>query len=224
MRVASTFSGIEGFGLGFERAGMTVAWQAETDEAASRVLAHHWPEVPNLGDVTGIRPGLDSGHDGSRGVLSSGAARAAGGPHLGVGQDERPSTGPLRPNTERHDASQPCAGGVDLLCGGFPCQDLSVAGRRAGLSGARSGLFHEFARLADALRPRWVVIENVPGLLSSNDGRDMGVVVGTLADLGFLDLAYRVVDSLQLGVPPATPTGVHCRTCWSRSRCPPGTT
>src|SRR5690606_40793791 len=74
---------------------------------------------------------------------------------------------------------------VDLICGGFPCQDLSVAGRRAGLAGERSGLFFEFARILDELRPRWVVIENVPGLLSSNSGRDMGTVLGTLAKLGY---------------------------------------
>jgi len=56
---------------------------------------------------------------------------------------------------------------VDLISGGFPCQDLSVAGNRAGLAGERSGLFHEFARIVGELAPRWVLIENVPGLLSS---------------------------------------------------------
>src|SRR5690625_1118978 len=61
---------------------------------------------------------------------------------------------------------------VDLICGGFPCQDLSVAGRRAGLAGERSGLFFEFMRIVDELAPCWVLIENVPGLLSSAGGRD----------------------------------------------------
>lgn len=88
---------------------------------------------------------------------------------------------------------------VDLICGGFPCQDLSVAGRRAGLAGERSGLFFEFARILDELRPRWVVIENVPGLLSSNSGRDMGTVLGTLAKLGY-GYAYRVLDAQYFGV------------------------
>ena len=93
--------------------------------------------------------------------------------------------------------------GIDLLCGGFPCQDLSVAGKRAGLSGERSGLFHEFARIADSVLGDggWVLIENVPGLLSSNKGRDMGVVIGTLADLSFTDLSYRTLDSRYFGVP-----------------------
>jgi DNA (cytosine-5)-methyltransferase 1 len=88
----------------------------------------------------------------------------------------------------------------DLLCGGFPCQDLSVAGQRRGLAGERSGLFYEFARIIDALRPRWILIENVPGLLSSNGGRDFGVVLGTLADLGY-GVAWRVLDSRFFGVP-----------------------
>lgn len=89
---------------------------------------------------------------------------------------------------------------IDLLCGGFPCQDVSVAGRRAGLAGKRTGLFFEFARLADELAPRWIVLENVPGLLSSNRGRDMGTVIGTLAELGY-GLAYRVLDAQYFGVP-----------------------
>ena len=87
-----------------------------------------------------------------------------------------------------------------ILTGGFPCQDLSVAGRRAGLDGERSGLFWEIARLIDELGPRWVVIENVAGLLSSQRGRDMGIVLRTLGDLGY-GFAYRVLDSQFFGVP-----------------------
>ena len=89
---------------------------------------------------------------------------------------------------------------VDVLVGGFPCQDLSVAGRRAGLAGERSGLFYEFARIIGELEPTWVVIENVPGLLSSRGGRDMGAVLGTLSELGY-GWAYRVLDAQYLGVP-----------------------
>jgi DNA (cytosine-5)-methyltransferase 1 len=81
-----------------------------------------------------------------------------------------------------------------LICGGFPCQDLSVAGKRAGLAGKRSGLLHEFMRIVGEYAPAVVLIENVPGLLSSNGGRDMGVVVGRLADLGY-GWAYRVLDA-----------------------------
>ncbi len=91
---------------------------------------------------------------------------------------------------------------VELLCGGFPCQDLSVAGRRAGLAGERSGLFHEFMRIAAECSPspRWIVIENVPGLLSSNGGRDMATVLGALEELGY-GWAYRCLDSQFFGVP-----------------------
>ncbi|CEP68734.1 C-5 cytosine methyltransferase [Moorella glycerini] len=88
---------------------------------------------------------------------------------------------------------------VDLICGGFPCQDLSVAGKRAGLAGERSGLFFEFVRIVAGLRPRWVVIENVLGLLSSNGGRDMGTVLWSLAKLGY-GYAYRVLDAQYFGV------------------------
>lgn len=92
---------------------------------------------------------------------------------------------------------------VDVLCGGFPCQDLSVAGKRAGLHGDRSGLFFGFARCADELvrSGGWVVVENVPGLLSSASGRDFAIVLRTLGDLGFHDLAWRVLDSRYFGVP-----------------------
>jgi DNA (cytosine-5)-methyltransferase 1 len=93
---------------------------------------------------------------------------------------------------------------VDLLCGGFPCQDLSVAGQRKGLqAGERSSLFFEFARCADEFVPAggWILIENVPGLLSSQNGRDFALVLATLAELGFHDLAWRVLDSRHFGVP-----------------------
>ena len=88
---------------------------------------------------------------------------------------------------------------VDVLVGGFPCQDLSVAGKRAGLAGERSGLFHEFARLAAEIRPRWICIENVPGLLSSNGGRDMGTVLWVLGKLGY-GWAYRCLDAQYFGL------------------------
>lgn len=79
------------------------------------------------------------------------------------------------------------------------CQDVSVAGGRAGLAGARSGLWFEFHRLAAQIRPRWLVIENVPGLLSSNGGRDFGVIVRGLVELGY-GLAWRVLDAQYFGV------------------------
>lgn len=86
-----------------------------------------------------------------------------------------------------------------VITAGWPCQDLSVAGRREGLAGARSGLWWEVVRLLDETHARWFVGENVPGLLSSNGGRDMGAVVGALGDLGY-GVAYRVLDAQFFGV------------------------
>ena len=87
-----------------------------------------------------------------------------------------------------------------IITGGFPCQDLSVAGKRAGLAGERSGLFWEIARLIEETKTEWFILENVPGLLTSNKGRDFGVVVGTMADIGY-SLAWRVLDAQHFGVP-----------------------
>ena len=87
-----------------------------------------------------------------------------------------------------------------IITGGFPCQDLSVAGKRAGLAGERSGLFWEIARIVDETQTEYFIIENVPGLLSSNNGADFGVVIGTMADLGY-SLSWRVLDAQHFGVP-----------------------
>jgi DNA (cytosine-5)-methyltransferase 1 len=89
---------------------------------------------------------------------------------------------------------------VDILWGGFPCTDLSVSGRRAGLAGEHSGLFFAFARIISELRPALVVIENVVGLLTSNHRRDFAVVLRTLRDIGAVDIAWRVLDAQWFGV------------------------
>jgi len=146
MRIGSLFSGIGGFDLGLERAGHKVIWQSEIDPYACRVLKKHWPDVPNLGDITAI--------DWS-----------------GV---ERP----------------------DCVCGGFPCQDISVAGKGAGIEGKRSGLWTEFARCIREIRPSFVVVENVSDLLV----RGLDVVLGTLARLGF-DAEWSIVSACSMGAP-----------------------
>ncbi|HET8631126.1 MAG TPA: DNA (cytosine-5-)-methyltransferase [Thermomicrobiales bacterium] len=153
----SLFSGVEGFGLGLDRAGFRCAWQVEIDAAANRVLAHHYPDVPRHRDIRAVRGG------------------------------------DLEP--------------VDAIIGGFPCQDLSTAGKRIGLAGARSGLFFELTRVVREMReatdgrsPTFLVCENVPGLLSSNGGRDLAVVLGELAQLGPLDIAWTVLDAQWFGV------------------------
>jgi DNA (cytosine-5)-methyltransferase 1 len=91
-------------------------------------------------------------------------------------------------------------GAIDLLVGGTPCQDFSVAGLRAGLDGDRGNLSLEFLRLADRTRPRWLVWENVPGVLSIDGGRAFGAILGGLGELGY-GVAYRILDAQHFGVP-----------------------
>jgi len=91
------------------------------------------------------------------------------------------------------------SGPIDVLVGGTPCQDFSIAGFRAGLDGERGNLTIEFLKLAGLLRPRWVVWENVPGILSINSGRAFGAVLGGLGHCGF-GLAYRVLDAQYFGL------------------------
>ena len=88
---------------------------------------------------------------------------------------------------------------VDLLVGGTPCQSFSVAGLRGGLTDHRGNLALAFMALVDVLRPRWVVWENVPGVLSSNGGRDFGSILGALGKLGY-GFAYRVLDAQYFGL------------------------
>lgn len=92
---------------------------------------------------------------------------------------------------------------VDVLCAGFPCQDISmsgsVSGKRKGLSGERSGLFYQVIRIIDEIRPEWVVLENVPALLHSNDSEDIQTVIQSLAKRGYMG-CFRVLDSRYFGV------------------------
>lgn len=107
-------------------------------------------------------------------------------------------------------------GYVDVVSGGFPCQDLSLAGKRAGIvEGKRSGLWKEYARIVDEVRPDFVNVENVPGLLA--DGA-LGVVLGDLAAMGF-DAEWFVLSAAAVGAP-------HLRervwvVAWDRLICPP---
>lgn len=85
---------------------------------------------------------------------------------------------------------------VDLICGGFPCQDISLAGKGEGLGGSRSGLWRQFARIIRELRPKYVLVENVPALL----GRGMGIVLGDLAEAGY-DAEWEVLSACAFGAP-----------------------
>ncbi len=146
----SLFTGIGGFDLAFERAGMKCVWQVEIDKYCQDVLVTHFPETEKFKDVKT------------------------------VGKQN------LKP--------------VDVICGGFPCQDLSIAGKRAGLTGERSGLWWEFARIINELNPRWVVIENVPGILSSDRGRDFAIILRSLVEFRY-GVSWRIFDAQYAGVP-----------------------
>jgi DNA (cytosine-5)-methyltransferase 1 len=150
MRVLDLFSGVGGFSLGLERAGMTTVAFCEIEPYCRRVLAKHWPNVPIYGDIR---------------ELTAERLRADG-------------------------------ISVDLVCGGFPCQDISVAGNGAGLAGERSGLWSEYARLVGELRPRRVIVENVAALL----GRGLGRVLGDLAALGY-DAEWHIISAADVGAP-----------------------
>lgn len=91
---------------------------------------------------------------------------------------------------------------AEVWCGGFPCQDLSLAnqGKRKGLLGERSGLFHTYARLISEKKPKWVIIENVPGLLNSHQGQDFKLLLEKLDELGY-GVSWRVFDAKYFGTP-----------------------
>ena len=146
LRVLDLFSGIGGFSLGLERAGMQTVAFCEIDKTAQQVLRKHWSDVPIFDDVKTLK-----------------------GEQLGT---------------------------IDVICGGFPCQDLSFAGKGAGLTGARSGLWWEFHRLIKEIKPSWVIIENVAALRS----RGLDKVLGSLAEIGY-DAEWHCVPASAVGAP-----------------------
>jgi len=149
IRYLSVCSGIEAASVAWEPIGWTPVAFAEVEKFPSAVLAHHWPDVPNLGDMT------------------------------------------------KYESWN--LGAIDLLVGGTPCQSFSVAGLRKGLRDPRGGLMLTFLEIAQRQRPRWIVWENVPGVLSSHGGRDFGAFLGALGALGY-GWAYRVLDAQWFGV------------------------
>ncbi len=146
MRYLSVCSGIEAATVAWHGLGWTPVGFSEIEPFPSAVLAHHYPNVPNFGDMT------------------------------------KHEQWPLQP------------GSIDLLVGGTPCQSYSVAGLRQGLADPRGSLMLTYLAIAARLRPRWIVWENVPGVLSSNGGRDFGTFLGALGELGY-GFAYRVLDA-----------------------------
>jgi DNA (cytosine-5)-methyltransferase 1 len=187
-----------GFDLGLERAGMTVVGQVEIDKDCRRVLEKHWPGVWRAEDVRRVGGGGDGVGGAPREEQPSGGWVGHPGGGLGRGADHVEGQ-PYDLATDSTDAERGFAG-IDLVCGGFPCQPFSVAGRRDGEADERN-LWPEFRRVVRELRPRWVVAENVPGLLSIDEGRFFGGILDDLGESGFDGVAYAVLDSRWFGVP-----------------------
>lgn len=147
LTVGSLFSGIGGFDLGFEKAGMEIRWQVEIDEFCQKVLEQHWPNVERFDDIKNIQ--------------------------------KLPY--------------------VDLICGGFPCQPVSTCGRHKGDEDER-WLWPEFYRIVCMVKPKWIVVENVVGLLSAKNGQLFGGILRDLAQSGY-DAEWQVFSASQFGLP-----------------------
>jgi len=162
MRVLSLFTGVGGFDMGLEAAGMTTVFQCEIDKNCRQTLDYHWPDIPKWDDVSTLTGQYILDH----------------------------------------------CDGVDVVAWGSPCQDLSVAGKRAGLTGERSGLFHQGIRIIKELRelsngkyPTWSIWENVAGALSSNNGADFGEVLYEMDEAGACFSEWSMLDAQYFGIP-----------------------
>tara|TARA_R110000787_G_scaffold45453_2_gene110858 strand:+ start:1408 stop:2430 length:1023 start_codon:yes stop_codon:yes gene_type:complete len=154
MKVLDLFSGIGGFSLGLERAGMETVAFCEIESYPQKVLAKHWPDVPIYNDVREL-------------------------------------------TVER--LRQDGITDIDVLCGGFPCQDISAAGNQAGIGeGTRSGLWSECARLIGELQPRYAIFENVTALLSGDNGRWFQQVLWDISQVGY-DAEWHCIPASELG-------------------------
>jgi DNA (cytosine-5)-methyltransferase 1 len=150
MNYLSVCSGIEAATVAWHHMGWKPIGFSEIEKFPSQVLAHHYPQVTNFGDMTKYK---------------------------------------------EWNINEP----VGLLVGGTPCQSFSVAGLRKGLDDPRGNLALTYVGILDKFRPKWCVWENVPGVLSSGNGRDFGAFLGALGKLGY-GWAYRVLDAQNFGV------------------------
>ncbi len=154
MKVLDLFSGIGGFSLGLERAGMETVAFCEIENYPRKVLAKHWPDVPIYDDVRTLTK--EKLHN--DGITN-----------------------------------------INVLCGGFPCQDISVAGQQKGIGdGTRSGLWSECARLLGELRPDYAIFENVTALLSGDNGRWFQRVLFDISQIGY-DAEWHCIPASELG-------------------------
>jgi len=152
MKYGSVCSGVEAATVAWHDLGFEPQWFSEVDAFPSAVLQHHYPTIPNHGDMTKFKEW----------------------------------------NTDEQT--------IDLLVGGTPCQSFSVAGLRQGLEDPRGNLMLTYLAMADKFKPKWLVWENVPGVLSSNGGRDFGTFIGALGKIGY-GFSWRILDAQYFGVP-----------------------
>jgi len=150
MNYLSVCSGIEAATVAWHHMGWNPIAFSEIEKFPSEVLSHHYPDVPNLGDMTKFK-------------------------EWNLNES------------------------IGLLVGGTPCQSFSVAGLRKGLEDPRGNLALVYCGILDKFKPKWFLWENVPGVLSSNGGRDFGSFLGAVAELGY-GFAYRVLDAQYFGV------------------------
>ncbi len=151
LKYGSVCSGVEAATVAWHDLGFEPQWFSEVDAFPSAVLQHHYPNVPNHGDMTKFKEW----------------------------------------NNDKT---------IDLLVGGTPCQSFSVAGLRKGLEDPRGNLMLTYLAMAEQLKPKWLVWENVPGVLSSNGGRDFATFLTAMGKIGY-GFAYRVLDAQYFGVP-----------------------
>lgn len=148
MKVLDLFSGIGGFSLGLERAGMQTVAFCEIEEFPRQVLKKHWPDVPIFEDVRKLK-----------------------GDQLGT---------------------------IDVICGGFPCQDISGSGQQKGFEGKRSSLYREMLRLISECRPKYSIFENVTNLLTGENGRWFSKFLYDLAEIG-QDAEWHCIPASEFG-------------------------
>jgi DNA (cytosine-5)-methyltransferase 1 len=149
MRYLSVCAGIEAATQGWHHMGWQPVAFSEIEPFPCAVLKHHYPNVPNWGDMTNYKNWPDAN--------------------------------------------------IDLLVGGTPCQSFSIAGLRKGLDDPRGNLMLTYLAIAERYRPKWILWENVPGVLSSNEGRDFGTFLQALGQLRY-GYSYRVLDAQYFGV------------------------
>lgn len=205
MRYLSICSGIESATVAWHPLGWQPVAFAEIDPFPCAVLHHHYGSGRPLRMPDPEEPGLSLKERRRRRAAIKGVSYLPENPAVGCSSPTRhgvPNLGDFTQITRDDLRSD-----VDLLVGGTPCQDFSLAGLRAGLAGDRGNLTLEFLKLAQRLRPRWLVWENVPGVLSNNGGRDFGAILGGMAELRY-GFAYRVLDAQYVrtfGLPWAVP-------------------